>query len=107
MSSDSKLVLLEAIPNEVRRGKPFRSITSQHSSSFAPSHGRRNEDLPTWFLHPIGKLSSILRNSVLNVLVSRYDLNSLFAKAFGNFSVNVQGLSRVCTTFSNSQGIQF
>lgn len=26
----------------------------------------------------------------------RYDLNALFSKAFGDFTVNVQGLSRVC-----------
>lgn len=28
-----------------------------------------------------------------------YDLNALFTKAFGDFSVNVQGLSRVCILF--------
>lgn len=27
---------------------------------------------------------------------TRYDLNALFTKAFGDFTVNVQGLSRVC-----------
>jgi len=37
----------------------------------------------------------------------RYDLNALFAKAFGDFSVNVQGLSRVCAIFSNAQGFLF
>ena len=31
-----------------------------------------------------------------NLLINhRYDLNALFTKAFGNFNVNVQGLSRV------------
>ncbi|KIM41720.1 glycoside hydrolase family 5 protein [Hebeloma cylindrosporum] len=59
-SSDSKLVLLEPIPNE-----------------FCPeswTEERRPANMvfaPHW-----------------------YDLNGLFAKAFGNFSVNVQGLSR-------------
>ena len=28
-------------------------------------------------------------------LVFRYDLSALFSKAFGDFTVNVQGLSRV------------
>lgn len=28
-----------------------------------------------------------------------YDLRALFSKSFGNFSVNVQGLSRVCGNF--------
>ncbi|KJA23943.1 glycoside hydrolase family 5 protein [Hypholoma sublateritium FD-334 SS-4] len=60
VSSDSKLVFLEPIPNE-----------------FAPdswTEERRPSNMvfaPHW-----------------------YDLNSLFNKAFGNFSVNVQGLSR-------------
>jgi hypothetical protein len=31
-------------------------------------------------------------------IVGRYDLNALFAKAFGDFTVNVQGLSRVGRT---------
>ena len=32
---------------------------------------------------------------VLKQIHHRYDLNALFLKAFSNFSVNVQGLSRV------------
>ena len=36
------------------------------------------------------------RSKQLTCLPGRYDLNALFTKSFGDFTVNVQGLSRVC-----------
>lgn len=49
---------------------------------------------------PIGVYTTFF-GSYVNILITildlyvRYDLNALFTKAFGDFSVNVQGISRV------------
>jgi len=75
-----KLVFLEAIPNEVRSLHFTRSKWTLNLSQFCPkswTEDRRPSNMvyaPHW-----------------------YDLNALFSKAFGDFSVNVQGISRVST----------
>ncbi|KAJ3722722.1 glycoside hydrolase family 5 protein [Lentinula guzmanii] len=64
-SSPDKIVFVEMIPNE-----------------FCPSSFTEDHQPPTLYM-PHTEFISL-----------RYDLNALFTKAFGDFTVNVQGLSR-------------
>lgn len=74
-------------------------LLSSHSHDLGSSsvlrRGLKNINPPIWCMPLIGM------NSILLSLLSpvspqcRYDLKSLFEKAFGDFTVNVQGISRV------------
>lgn len=64
--------------------------------SFVPVLGLWTDGHLIWSLHLIGELFMHSLIYILKLMsIKRYDLNSLFNKAFGNFSINVQGLSRV------------
>ena len=64
--------------------------------------GLLTNSYPTWFTHHTGKRTPSYNSMQHFDNTPRYDLNALFAKAFGDFTVNVQGLSRVNTTRSHN-----
>lgn len=66
------------------------------SYSFVRRRGRKNIGCQIWFMRLIGETRSCAcLLDFLTLDVHRYDLKGLFEKAFGDFTVNVQGLSRV------------
>ena len=74
------------------------NVTIDSFPSFALRLGHLNTNRTRWYMrltgvycHLFGNMRSIKSTHVYG----RYDLNALFAKEFGNFTVNVQGLSRV------------
>lgn len=98
MSPDgtSKIVMVEGVPNEVRRlCSRYRALLNCKDSS--ARNGRRMSDPRTLSSPLIGILRSDVLACIHTDLVgfARYDLNTMFSKQFGFLSVNVQALSRM------------
>ena len=92
-----KIVFVEAIPNEVRAILPLLDgVLKCLLGSFVRRRGLKNTGCRIWFMRLIGERHSCgCLLCFLTLDVGRYDLKGLFEKAFGDFTVNVQGLSRV------------
>ena len=89
-------------------------LFDKHSSSYdscALCRGLRSIAQGTWSMHLIGIVlfgASLYITTLqpYTMMVYRYDLNCLFAKSFGSMSVNVQGVSRVCSAHAFQTNIE-
>ena len=68
-------------------------------NSFVLRRGQQSTSRRIWFTHLTGEKKILLLLPEAKLTHPRYDLNALFMKAFGDFTVNVQGLSRVFSLF--------